>query len=166
MRYLAALVSICMACLFCVACATGPAFDLGGVDTALTPTAAAADIDAARDHRVEWGGVIISARNLRDHTDLEVLAYPLDRSAHPELGKTALGRFMLVRPGYLETVDYSPGRLITAVGPVTRIHDGTVGESPYRFAVMTAAQLHLWSRWTPHDNRPRITFGFGIRYSN
>ncbi len=166
MRCLAALVSMCMGGLVCVACATRPAFDLGGVDTTLTPTAAAADIDAARDHHVEWGGVIISARNLRDHTELEVLAYPLDHSARPELEKTALGRFLLTRPGYLETVDYSPGRLITAVGPVTGIHDGSVGQSPYRFAVITAAELHLWPRWTPHDNEPRITFGIGFNYSN
>ncbi|MHB8454929.1 MAG: Slp family lipoprotein [Acidiferrobacterales bacterium] len=166
MRRIAALVSMCMGGLACVGCATRPAFDLGGVDATLTPTTAAADIDAARAHQVEWGGVIISARNLRDHTEIEVLAYPLDRSARPELGKTALGRFMLTRPGYLETVDYSPGRLITAVGPVTGIHDGTVGKSPYRFAVMAATELHLWPKWTPRNNEPRITFGFGLSYSN
>jgi len=152
--------------VLCVACATRPAFDLSGVDAALTPAKAAADIDAARGHRVEWGGVIVSARNLRDHTDLEVLAYPLDRSARPQLDAKPLGRFMLMKPGYLETVDYAPGRLLTAVGPVTAARDGTVGEAPYRFALMTAEQLRLWPAWMPRSSQPRIQFGVGIGYSD
>lgn len=160
-----ALTAIWISGALCAACATQPALDLEGVDIALTPAMAVTTIDSVRGHRVEWGGVIVSAKNLHDHTELEVLAYPLNRSAHPKLEKQPLGRFVVEKSGYLETLDYAPGRLLTAVGPLTGVREGSVGETPYRFAVMNAEQLRLWPAWTPGGTGPQIHFGVGILYS-
>ncbi|MDA8363770.1 MAG: Slp family lipoprotein [Gammaproteobacteria bacterium] len=145
-------------------CATRPPFELAGVDTALTPAQAAADIGAVRSRRVEWGGVIVAAKNLADRTNLEVLAYPLDRSARPERRKSPLGRFILQQRGYLETIDYAPGRLITAVGTVVAAQEGHVGKAPYRFAVLNAEQLHLWPKRDRVGSKPSVQFGVGIGY--
>lgn len=166
MRSLSVLAAMSIVGLLCTACATRPPLDLAGVDAGLTPARAAADIGSARTRKVEWGGVIVSAENLRDRTRLEVLAYPLDHSARPELDRAPLGRFILEKAGYLETLDYAPGRLLTAVGLVTGIRDGTVGQTAYRFPLISAEQLHLWPVWTPDNGRPRIQFGFGVLYSH
>lgn len=166
MRLSATLTLACIGSTLLAACATTPPFDLTNVDTALTPVQAVADIGTARGHRVEWGGVIVAAKNLSDRTDLEVLAYPLDRSARPELGKKDLGRFILRQRGYLETVDYAPGRLVTAVGTVMEIKAGLVGEAPYRFAVLGVEQLHLWRKQPETGAESSFRLGIGIGYFN
>jgi outer membrane lipoprotein len=144
-----------------VACASGPKFDTSAVDKSLVPTAVAADIDAARGRTAMWGGAIINSRNYEDTSQLEVLAYPLTDVGRPQLDQPPLGRFLVQRSGYLETVDYAPGRLITAIGPVAGVRSGTVGEARYNYPVIEARQLHLWPR---SDVAPRSTpqFHFGI----
>ncbi len=124
------------------------------------------DIRMAKDHRVEWGGVIVTAKNLRDWTDLEILAYPLDSAARPETEKKPLGRFILRQKGYLETVDYAPGRRITAVVDVMEIKEGFVGQAPYRFPVLNAEQLHLWPKNVRASAEPSVRLGFGFGYFN
>src|SRR4051812_8154911 len=67
-------------------CATSPKWDVGAVDKNLTPAKAVTDMAAARGRIVQWGGVIIGAQNLKDATQVEVLAYPLDKSGRPKPG--------------------------------------------------------------------------------
>lgn len=144
------------------ACASAPPLDISAVDPNLTPDRAVANIEAARGQRVAWGGVIINTRNLKDTTEIEVLGFPLDRSARPDTGANPQRRFLLVREGYLEPADYRNGRLISAVGTITGIREGKVGEAPYVYPVLQAEQLYLW----PIDDRrrtdPRVHFGVGI----
>jgi outer membrane lipoprotein len=137
-------------------------FDLTGVDRELTPKDALADIGAARERTVQWGGTVIAAVNLKDRTQIEVLAYPLDRSGRPVVQDPPYGRVLLYRDGYLETADYSAGREVTAVGPVTGLTEGKVGEAPMTYAVMQAAQIHLWPKRVPGRDEPRFHFGIGV----
>lgn len=137
-------------------------FDLTGVDLELTPARAFADIGAARDRTAQWGGTVIAAVNLKDRTQIEVLAYPLDRAGRPVVTDKPYGRVLLVRDGYLETADYSAGREVTAVGPVTGLTEGRVGEAPLTYAVMQAAQIHLWPKRVPGSDEPRFHFGIGV----
>lgn len=141
------------------ACAGTPAFDTAGVDRALTPVMAAADT-SARGRRVQWGGVIVAARNLSDRTQLEVLAYPLTGGGAPDPKREALGRFLLQRPGYLETVDFAPGRAVTAVGAVQETRRLRIDESEHTVPVLNAEQLRLWPR--DYDSEPQLHFGIGI----
>ncbi len=145
------------------ACAGGPKFDTSAVDKNLLPTAVAADIDATRGRTAMWGGAIINSRNYENTSQLEVLAYPLNDAGRPQLDQSPLGRFLVQRAGYLETVDYAPGRLITAIGPVAGVRSGTVGEARYNYPVLEARQLHLWPRSeaVPRTN-PQFHFGIGI----
>lgn len=143
------------------ACATAPEFNLAGVDRTLTP-AGVTDLAAARDKRVLWGGLILGGRNLKDSTQLEVLAYPLDSDGRPDADAATLGRFLLVRAGYLEKLDYAPGRQLTAVGPVTELVKARIGEADYQYPLMRAEQLHLWPRRTGRE--PQMHFGVGVTY--
>jgi outer membrane lipoprotein len=145
------------------ACASTPAFNAGGVDRSLTPRNVATSPQLATGKRVQWGGVILSTTNLKDSTQVEVLAYPLDADARPQSDSNPLGRFILERAGYLEPATYAEGRRITAVGTVTGTRAGQVGDSDYNYPVITARQLYLWP---PGQGRDGVSvggyIGFGV----
>lgn len=128
------------------ACASGPAFDTGGVDHALTPRDVVARPQHATGKQVHWGGLILSTTNLKDRTRIEVLAYPLDARSRPRGEGEPTGRFMLEKAGYLEPATYAEGRQVTLVGTVTGTRSGRVGESDYVYPLIDARQLHLWPR--------------------
>lgn len=141
-------------------CAT-PAFEVGGdVDRVITPRAAAVEPATARNRTVAWGGLIVSAKNLKDSTQIEIVGYPLDDSNRPKRNADPIGRFIAIHPGYLETADYAPGREITVLGPVSGTRTGTVGEATYVYPVVDASRAQLWPK--PGTDRPESTFHFGI----
>lgn len=146
-------------------CAAGPRFDTAGIDTGTTPRRAVAEAERLAGQRVLWGGMVIETTNLAERTRLEVLGYPLDASQRPDTDAEPLGRFLVTRSGYLESVDYRTGRLVTVVGPVTGVRDGRVGEAPYRYPVVGAERIHLWpARYGP--GATRVHFGVGVIFSN
>jgi len=144
-----------------VACASGPTFDTGGVDHSLTPRRVATELQESRGKQVLWGGVILAITNLKDSTRIEALAYPLDSNNRPQRDSDALGRFIIERPGYLETATYSEGRLITVRGTVSRTQSGRIGESDYAYPVVSAQQLYLWPRSGGYDGTS-VHFGIGV----
>jgi outer membrane lipoprotein len=146
------------------ACAGGPKFVTDDVDTSLTPQQALKEQALQQGKRVLWGGMIINSTNLKEQTRIEVLAYPLDSDHSPQTGKAPYGRFLLFRDGYLETVDYAPGRLISVVGRFDGSRRGKVDQSEYIYPVVQAEQLHLWSKGG--KGNPRFHFGIGVVFSN
>lgn len=150
-----------MATLLLGGCATP--IDIGGADSTLTPRQAATDTPVPQ-RTVAWGGAIVAARNLREHTEIEVLAYPLDYRHQPNIAAKPTGRFIAIHPGYLETVDYAPGRLITLVGFVTGTRDGEVGEARYVYPLVAIGRLYLWPR-TAAASEPQVHIGIGVGIS-
>ncbi len=149
-----------LAAMLLAACATP--FDIGTANRTLTPQAATGNISAARGTVVAWGGTIVSARNLKDTTEFEVLAFPLDRDNRPRLDAPPSGRFIAIHPGFVETADYAPGRELTAIGSVESTRTGTVGEASYVFPLLSINRVHLWPREAPPSSAPQSTFHFGI----
>lgn len=151
--------------LFIAGCATGPGFNTQGVDPTLTPSRAVSQTDLTREPMVLWGGVIIDTRNLRRTTQIEVLGYPLSDAQRPDTEEPAMGRFLVSWQGFLEPVDYAPGRLLTVKGLVTEIRSGEVGETGYSYPLVAGQQLHLW----PQRDRSiwsHIHFGVGFSVHN
>ena len=143
------------------ACASGPTFDTSGVDHALTPRRAAAQVQDASGKRVLWGGVILAITNLRERTDIEVLAYPLGADNRPRRDNDPLGRFIVRQAGYLEPASYSEGRLVTVAGTVSGALPGKIGASDYAYPVVAAGQLYLWPRDSGYDGTS-VHFGIGV----
>ena len=108
-------------------CATP--YDIGKADTRVTPQQAVNDLPRMLGRDIAWGGKITAVKNLKDRTEIEAVAYPLDASNRPNEDAKPMGRFIVVHPGYLETADYSSGRLITVVGAVNEVRQGNVGEA-------------------------------------
>lgn len=140
-------------------CASTPDFDTTQVDRSLTPQSVVAEPGASRDRLILWGGTILDTRNLKESTQIEILAYPLNTSHRPLLESKPLGRFILHHPGYLEPATYSQGRLLTVLGKVSGSHSGAIGESTYTYAIIDSKQLHLWSL---DSGRNRTSFHFGV----
>jgi len=138
-----------------------PRFDTSKLNVTLTPQQAAAD-SAAGGQRVLWGGTVINASNLADATQLEVLAYPLDEDQRPMTDRNPLGRFLVVKEGYLETADYGPGRLVTVAGTIDGTNEGKVGQARYTYPVVRAEDLQLWSREPRYRGSVQPRFGVGI----
>jgi len=149
------------ALLALTACASKPPLKAEGVDTGLTPVEAASR--GATNARVLWGGVIVASTNLKDMTQIEVLAFPLEDDQSPKTDDKPLGRFLILKDGYLETADYASGRRITVVGTVTGTRPGRIGESDYTYPVVQPERMHLWPRnVTRQSTEPRFHFGVGV----
>jgi outer membrane lipoprotein len=118
-------------------------------------------MEPASDDRVlQWGGVIIETTNLRETTEIQILAYPLDERGRPETDKNSIGRFIAQQPGYLEGVEYDVGREVTASGVFTSIRQGEVAQASYPFPILRSEEITLWPQRKPRS-KPRIRFGVG-----
>jgi outer membrane lipoprotein len=147
------------------ACVTTPEFDTRGVNRTLTPASVARAPAPAIGETVIWGGMILSIRNLTDRTQLEILAYPLDSRDRPKPDAEPIGRFILTQRGYLEPAEYAAGRFVSLRGRITGSRRGKIDETDYRYPVVEAEKLFLWSKQF-QEERPRIHFGFGVIIAN
>ena len=142
-------------------CATAPDFYLDDVDQSLQPRDVVSHLENSRGKSVLWGGVIINSTNVKDGTQLEVLAYPLKGDLKPDTNQGALGRIIVLHDGYLETLDYVAGRQVTVKGNVLETREGSVGEAVYTYAVVHVKQLHLWPQ-VDDEASGRVHFGIGV----
>lgn len=118
-----------------------------------------------RGSRVLWGGVIVGATNLEGKTRFEILSYPLTKSQRPNSDADQQGRFLAFKDGYIETLDYAPGKPVTLIGTLTGTRNGHIGESPYVYPVVDVESIYLWSD-AETNAKPRINFGVGIMLNN
>ena len=142
-------------------CASAPKFNLEDVGRSIQPRDVVADLQKYQTKSVLWGGVIIKSTNVKEGTELELLVYPLRRNFKPDTEQSALGRIIVLQDGYLETLDYSAGRLLTVQGAVHNIRKGSVGEAIYTYVLVNARQLHLWAP-VDDDGGGRVHFGIGV----
>ncbi len=147
------------------ACAVTPPFDsakLSGADKTLSYQQAVTDSGTLRGRRIVWGGRIIETRNLAQRSEVVVLAYPLDAQMQPLTSTPALGRFVLIWPGYLESADYAPGRRLSVIGDLDGVRDEALGESRYLHPLIQAQYLYLWPLEDGPALSPRFHIGVGV----
>jgi outer membrane lipoprotein len=126
----------------------------------ITPQQASSIEPMDVENLLQWGGVIIETRNLRKTTEIQILAYPLDKNGRPDSDTKSIGRFIARKPGYLEGVEYGVGREVTASGRLSAIREGKVADSNYRFPILLCDDITLWPQHKS-GSKPRIRFGFG-----
>ena len=145
-----------------VACAPAPLYKTAPSSVNATPQQVATSPANFHDLQVVWGGSVISVHNLADHSEVEILAYPLDASQRPRLKQPAIGRFIAIVPGFVEPMNYPPGSLVTLRGTLDGARSGEVGQADYTFALVHSEAMH---RWTPDEMRqghPNISIGVGV----
>ena len=142
------------------ACSTPPIRTDVAARTDLPPYRAA-ELQALPDGEVLWGGMIVEVRNRAEQSEIEVLAYPLDRGQRPMLKAPTEGRFIALMPGYVERYDYPQGRFVTLRGEVRARRESMIDEKLYVYPVVEATQVHLWPQGFQHSG-PRFSFGIGV----
>ncbi len=110
---------------------------------------------------VMLAGLIIASRNTKEGTTIEMLQRPAYDDGRPRDTDETGGRFLIQSEGYLETAVFRPGRLLTVVGVVAGETTQKLDDIEYRYPVVTAKALHLWSS----GSEPRFFFGIGVSHS-
>ena len=140
-------------------CAT-PVFK-DATPAAATPADVAATPERYHGAGVVWGGKILDVRNLADTTELQVVAYPLDRAQRPDQNAPTLGRFIVSLQGYVEPLDFPAGRFVTLRGHIEGTRTITVDEHDLALPRVVDATVHLWPVNFPHESS-RVHFSFGL----
>ena len=127
------------------------------------PLQVAADIGGFVDRPVRWGGMIVDTRSFAHHTEIELIAFPLDRRGAPVPHARDLGRFIALEAGFLDPALYAPGRFVTVDGRITGDRRGQLRGVDYIWPELDADRIEL----LPADfraRRPRLSFsvGFGV----
>lgn len=136
---------LCAGLLLAGGCAsTEPGCRSAVGNRSITPAIAAANPDLV-GQRVTWGGTLVEASHREDSTELEMIGYPVDACGRPRLDDDPVGRFIVVRSGYLETAQLRPGQPITATGPILATREGRVGEAYYRFPLLADPDPRVWA---------------------
>ncbi|MDE2307531.1 MAG: Slp family lipoprotein [Xanthomonadaceae bacterium] len=111
---------------------------------------------------VIWGGRIVQVTNLADHSEIELLAYPLDSSQRPRVNDSGNGRFIAVMSGFVEPLDYPAGALMTVSGRLDGSRAGKVGAADYVFPLVNAMQAHVWTAAEMSRGHSDVHFGVGL----
>ena len=122
------------------------------------------DPEAWRGKTVLWGGQILSVKNEKDGTSIEVLQAPVDGKGRPgDIEKTE-GRFIAFSDGYLDQAVYAAGRKISVVGELQGARRQPLGEgqADYDYPVVRVRHLKLWPAEKNRPAGPRFGVGVGI----
>jgi outer membrane lipoprotein len=151
-----------LALLLLAACAPAPIYKTTAGTITAPPIQVAHAPEQYGNGAVIWGGSIVAVRNFPDHTEMEILAYPLDSSQRPQPNAQGLGRFIAVFPGYLESFNYPNGSLVTLTGQLSGSRAGTVDRAAYVYPMVSVAQSHLWTSDELRQGHPNVSFGVGV----
>lgn len=102
---------------------------------------------------VRWGGNIVSTRNERDRTVLEIVGRNLDREGRPLEEDRSLGRFLVKTEGFLDPAVYKPEREVTVRGRIVDVISQPIGEFRYVYPVVQADDIYLWKPRPPPQPR-------------
>ena len=136
-----------------------PAFDHTGVQTTVAPWQAIEQ--SLDDIDVIWGGVIVKVHHFEDMSEVEVLAYPLDRGQRPLPSAPTQGRFRIRVPGYVEREDFPEGLFLSARGHLIGSREGNIGKARYRYPIIGSAQIRPWPPGFQFDGL-HLSVGVGV----
>lgn len=148
--------------LVLAACAPAPIYKPAPGAVVAAPYQVAQSPEQFSSKQVIWGGRIVGVTNLADHSEVEILAYPLDKSQRPQANDSGNGRFIAVMPGYVEPLDYPPGGLITVNGQLEGSRAGKVGQADYVFPLVQVNQSHVWTADEMNKGKNNMHFGVGV----
>ena len=111
-----------------------------------------------RGRLIMVGGMIVETKNLQEGTQFEVLQKPLESNGRPRETDESGGRFLVLSPKFHDAAVYLRGRPITFIAEVAGQQMRPLGEISYRYPVLQAREMHLWS---PHAG-PRFSIGIGV----
>jgi len=148
--------------LLLAACAPAPIYQTSTDTVTAMPYQVAQSPENFSQRAVVWGGQIVHAQVFADHSEIELLAYPLDKSQRPKANDSGNGRFIAILPGYAEPLSYPAGALMTVAGQLGGSRAGKVGEASYVFPLVNVSQSHVWTADEMQKGRNNVHFGVGL----
>ncbi|MBE9532315.1 MAG: Slp family lipoprotein [Proteobacteria bacterium] len=122
------------------------------VDRTITVPMVQGNADAYIGQKVLWGGVIISTKPLKEHSRIEVLAVELAFMDQPlRYTEASHGRFLIMAPGYLDPLVYTPDMQITVAGTIKGVKSEKIGEMSYPYVLITPIEMKTFR---PDDENP------------
>ncbi len=99
------------------------------------------------------GGKVLSAKRLKDTTQIEILQLPLDKADAPVLAlPESKGRFFAYQEGFLDPATVPPGTFVSMIAEVTGSKTQPLDESTYSYPTVKIQTLKVWpeSRYLPY----------------
>lgn len=100
---------------------------------------------------VRWGGSVVSVRNLRDESVIEIVARRLERGGRPLDEDRSDGRFLATVKGFVDPAIHVAGREVTVYGTVTGTVEQAIDEHRYTYVQVAAETLYLWPPRLPSE---------------
>lgn len=102
------------------------------------------------------GGQVLSAKRLKNSTQIEVLQLPLNRDMKPvESLQRSKGRFLAFQEEFLDPATLPSGTRVTVVGEVSGMETLPLDETTYDFPTVAIKNLTVWPFIPSHrDIRP------------
>ncbi len=108
-----------------------------------------------------WGGEIVNINIEPEYTVLEVVQKSLTNTSRPKADNESAGRFKLYYKGLLDPVIYKKGKNITALGTISDVVSGKIGELDYSYPTLVVQNIYLWSN--PKDVRWAVGYNSHFR---
>ena len=116
--------------------------------------------DSVKGQSVVFGGMVLTARRLKDGTRIEILQLPLDRSIHPGYDLTqSQGRFVALQHEFLDPATLPHGTRVTVTGTVAGSIALPLDETEYVYPIIEVKRLQVWS--AAEEAAPRIRSQMG-----
>jgi outer membrane lipoprotein len=114
-----------------------------------------ADPDEYKGKLLILGGIITQTTAIKQGTLIEVDQKKLDYWGKPQRTKKTGGRFIVLYPGRLDALVYSPGRDITVAGEVQGTRSMALGDQQYDYPIILSKELKLWPRVRQSMEKPQ-----------
>ena len=147
--------------LLLAGCATAPPFPEAPASLAPQPYRVAAAPGQWTGRDVLWSGMILDVRNFERHSEIELLAFPLDEAQRPVPSAADQGRFIALVSGFADPATLPEGRFVTLTGRITGEREGMLRTRAYVWPEVDVAQMHLWPR-DFQESRTRFSVGIGV----
>lgn len=117
------------------------------IDKSVTFTQVLQSPEAYTGRTVVVGGEVLSARGLKEGTQLEVLQLPLGDRQRPAAQRTeSQGRFLALSRDSVDPAKFADGTPVTIVGEVTGAQTGRLDETDYRYPTLDVKYLYVWDK--------------------
>jgi outer membrane lipoprotein len=115
------------------------------VDRSVSYSQVAHAPEALQGRLLVLGGEVVSARRVKEGTQLEILELPLDRRDRPTGDRMrSEGRFYALSKEPIDPATIVPGTPVTLVAEVTGSEVGRLDEASYRFPTVEVRHLTVW----------------------
>lgn len=104
------------------------------------------DPEAHMGKTIIWGGVIVSTRNTKDGSLLEIVQKPLDIQLGPKRTDDSSGRFLALYEDFLDPTIYDKGRNVTVGGEIGGRRVQPLDEIEYTYPLVVAREVYLWQQ--------------------